>query len=178
MTDIRVFADYRTLWGERELLGRRVYFTADVEGHGLREYESLAPLHFWVEVSNNKIDLVVPDVNHSDINPSGFTFTVREDFDGGREFSFLASRDNEQAFYDNDRGMYAIDLSTVMPIESDSGINYYIGPRGVPGPEGPVGPKGEVGPTGPQGPRGATGERGPKGEAGETGNRGPIGERE
>lgn len=66
---------------------------------------------------------------------------------------------------------------TLIVVQSGSlyGIQAYVNPLGLEGPEGPQGPQGPEGPPGPQGPQGDPGPQGPEGPPGPQGEPGPTG---
>jgi hypothetical protein len=117
---------------------------------------------------NWTIDL--PATDDPDINPTGWTYLVAENWAGGRSYSIGVP-------YNPPSGDRTVAFATIAPAPASSGVAQfgYLGPQGAQGSAGTAGPQGATGPQGPQGSTGATGSTGPQGASGATGPQGPQG---
>lgn len=71
---------------------------------------------------NGAFSVVVPATDDPDINPTGWTYSVVENFPGGRRYSIAAPSGG------------TVDLSVVSPVASANGTPIIRGPRGATGP--------------------------------------------
>jgi hypothetical protein len=146
--------------------------------------------------ADGNIGVRLPATDSPDMNPSGWTYTVKETLTGvtgSRTYSMVLPKDT----LDN-----VVDLADVAPADpttpnyvavpgpsayevalaegfvgtEDEWLASLEGPQGAQGPKGDTGPQGIQGATGPKGDVGATGTQGATGPKGDTGPQGPKGD--
>ncbi|AFU62213.1 minor tail protein [Streptomyces phage TG1] len=155
----------------------------------------------FIRDADGNLGVALPATDSPGMNPSGWTYTVKENLTGitgsrtyalilpadtpGRtvDLADVAPMDPATPNYVPVPGLSAYEVASalgfegseadwVASLEGDVGP---VGPQGPKGDTGPQGPKGDTGAIGPQGPEGAQGPAGPEGPMGPEGPQGPAG---
>lgn len=80
--------------------------------------------------------VTLPASNDPDVNPSGWTYRVTENFAGGRSYEIEVKEGETR------------DLTEIVPVPASTGNAIVVGPPGPPGPPGPAGDDAPGGSTG------------------------------
>ena len=103
-------------------------------------------------------DVLIPATNDPEITPAGWTYSVKESWVNGRQYSIFAPVGVTQ------------NLVTIVPVVTFDGISMVKGDTGAAGLPGQTGPAGATGLKGDIGLQGAPGEVGPAGPQGIAGD--------